>query len=213
MFYGCSSLTTAPELPATTLANNCYQNMFYGTNVLPDCSNIDFTSETVVQSGGLQGLFAGTKVTDEDLKDILPINPETNHYYLPVMNLARDCYQSMFSGCSSLTTAPELPATTLANSCYREMFYGCSSLTTAPELPATTLAKECYYQMFSHCRKLNYIKANFIEYSNGNGEFTNWVIDVSNTGTFVMNPNATYKPDEIRGTSAIPTNWTVVTNE
>ena len=28
MFYGCSSLTTAPELPATTLADNCYENMF-----------------------------------------------------------------------------------------------------------------------------------------------------------------------------------------
>ena len=30
MFYGCTSLTTAPSLPATTLANNCYNSMFYG---------------------------------------------------------------------------------------------------------------------------------------------------------------------------------------
>lgn len=29
MFYGCTSLTTAPSLPATTLANNCYNSMFY----------------------------------------------------------------------------------------------------------------------------------------------------------------------------------------
>jgi hypothetical protein len=86
--------------------------MFRGTKVLPDCSNIDFTSETVVQSGGLRGLFTGTKVTDEDLFNILPINPETNHYYLPVMNLGNYCYSNMFYGCSSLTTAPELPATT-----------------------------------------------------------------------------------------------------
>ena len=28
MFYGCTSLTTAPELPATTLATNCYYYMF-----------------------------------------------------------------------------------------------------------------------------------------------------------------------------------------
>ena len=28
MFYGCTSLTTAPELPATTLAYNCYEYMF-----------------------------------------------------------------------------------------------------------------------------------------------------------------------------------------
>lgn len=28
MFKGCTSLTTAPELPATTLASSCYSNMF-----------------------------------------------------------------------------------------------------------------------------------------------------------------------------------------
>ena len=29
MFYSCTSLTTAPELPATTLTNACYAYMFY----------------------------------------------------------------------------------------------------------------------------------------------------------------------------------------
>lgn len=30
MFYNCTSLTTAPALPATTLANFCYAYMFNG---------------------------------------------------------------------------------------------------------------------------------------------------------------------------------------
>jgi len=30
MFNQCVKLTSAPELPATTLANSCYSNMFYG---------------------------------------------------------------------------------------------------------------------------------------------------------------------------------------
>lgn len=30
MFYGCTSLTAAPSLPATTLASHCYYAMFYG---------------------------------------------------------------------------------------------------------------------------------------------------------------------------------------
>ena len=34
MFKNCSSLTTAPELPATTLTANCYNSMFY------NCSNL-----------------------------------------------------------------------------------------------------------------------------------------------------------------------------
>ena len=34
MFNGCTSLTTAPVLPATTLANSCYYSMFYGCTSL-----------------------------------------------------------------------------------------------------------------------------------------------------------------------------------
>ena len=34
MFEGCSSLTTAPDLPATALANSCYRGMFYGCSSL-----------------------------------------------------------------------------------------------------------------------------------------------------------------------------------
>ena len=58
--------------------------------------------------------------------------------------LAGSCYDSMFSGCSSLTSAPALPATTLAYGCYYYMFGNCTSLTQAPDLPATTLADNCY---------------------------------------------------------------------
>lgn len=153
MFYNCTRLTTAPALPATTLADNCYNYMFYGTNVLPDCSNINFSSESVVSSGGLNGLFAGTKVTDADLERILPKN-SNGKYYLPATELTYNCYYEMFRGCTSLITAPELPATTLKESCYRNMFSGCTSLTTPPELPATTLAIYCYEYMFSYCSSL-----------------------------------------------------------
>ena len=153
MFYDCTSLTTSPELPATTLAGNCYAYMFSGTNVLPDCSNIDFTSNSVVSSGGLISLFAGTKVTDSDLDRLLPKNTN-GKYYLPATTLAVSCYSYMFQNCRSLTTAPELPATTLTNYCYSYMFQGCTSLTTAPELPATTLASNCYNYMFQNCTAL-----------------------------------------------------------
>ena len=68
--------------------------------------------------------------------------------------LAKYCYYYMFSGCTGLTSAPELPATTLANSCYHFMFNGCTGLTSAPELPATTLASHCYRNMFQNCTGL-----------------------------------------------------------
>ena len=34
MFRSCQSLKTAPELPTTTLAKYCYENMFYGCTSL-----------------------------------------------------------------------------------------------------------------------------------------------------------------------------------
>ena len=73
---------------------------------------------------------------------------------LPATILANYCYNNMFYGCKSLTTAPELPATTLANYCYYYMFNGCTSLTTAPALPATTLTSYCYQYMFQYCTNL-----------------------------------------------------------
>ena len=74
--------------------------------------------------------------------------------FLLATTLAERCYYNMFSGCTSLTSAPALPATTLAPFCYCEMFEGCTSLTTPPTLPATTLAKGCYSIMFMNCTAL-----------------------------------------------------------
>lgn len=34
MFYGCTSLTAAPDLPATVLKTSCYEYMFYSCNAL-----------------------------------------------------------------------------------------------------------------------------------------------------------------------------------
>jgi len=39
MFYGCTNLTTAPELPAIALAEYCYNYMFYG------CTNLTTAPE------------------------------------------------------------------------------------------------------------------------------------------------------------------------
>ena len=113
MFEGCTSLKTAPKLPATTLADDCYFRMFLGCTALE-------TAPT-----------------------------------LSAKNLKTYCYSYMFAGCTSLKTAPELRATQLFSGCYQGMFQGCKSLESAPELPATTLAIQCYAYMFQNCEKLS----------------------------------------------------------
>ena len=123
---------------------------------------------------------------------------------LPATTLVQYCYSQMFYGCTSLTTAPELPATKLATYCYTKMFQGCTSLTTAPELPATKLVESCYFAMFRVCSNLNYVKAMFTDISAQNC-LTNWLINVSSTGTFVKNSAATWTNEQ----AEIPSGWTV----
>ena len=103
----------------------------------------NFVGQTIVVSEySFAYLFSASKVKN------------ANNLKLPATTFENNCYKSMFSGCTSLTTAPELPATTLVNGCYDSMFSGCTSLTTAPELPATTLKIQCYFNMFSGCTSL-----------------------------------------------------------
>ena len=190
LFSGCTSLTTAPELPATTLADYCYNSMFSGCTSLVNAPELPATT---LATHCYNSMFSGcTSLTTA---------PE-----LPATTLADYCYNSMFSGCTSLVNAPELPATVLRSSCYFGMFNGCTSLTTAPELPATTIGYSSYEKMFLNCTSLNYIKAMFTKYQ----EYTkNWVSGVSSTGTFVMNAAAEWDPEDYRGINGIPAGWTV----
>ena len=79
---------------------------------------------------------------------------DASNLKLPANELSDFCYDQMFRGCTSLTSAPDLPATTLAEGCYQGMFKGCINLSKAPELPATYLGRMCYNQMFSECTSL-----------------------------------------------------------
>ena len=138
MFYNCTSLTTAPKLPTTTLANNCYDSMFSGCTSLTTAPKLPATT---LASRCYQFMFSRcSKLT------VAPV--------LPATTLKNYCYDDMFQKCTSLTTAPELPATTLAEGCYQSMFNGCTGLTTVPELPATTLKNYCYCNMFQNCTGL-----------------------------------------------------------
>ena len=112
MFQGCTSLTQAPDLPATTLANYCYQDMFSSCTSLTQAPALPATT---LADWCYFGMFYNcTSLTQAPA--------------LPATALVFFCYGSMFNGCTSLTQVPALPATTLANYCYFQMFQGCTSL-------------------------------------------------------------------------------------
>lgn len=150
MFRNCVSLTTAPELPATTLSPYCYRAMFAGCSSLATPPKLPATK---LAEGCYIEMFAGeggTGIISPNYKASgLTVAPS-----LPATTLAPACYLSMFAGCVNLTVAPDLPATKMTESCYEGMFMGCNGLTKAPSLPATTLASGCYRGMFYCCTSL-----------------------------------------------------------
>ena len=112
MFYGCTSLVSAPELPATTLADDCYKQMF------ESCTSLTAAPElpaTTLSSSCYSHMFSNCISL-------------TGAPALPATTLASNCYERMFGECWKLTTAPELPATKLAYYCYQLMFAGCKNL-------------------------------------------------------------------------------------
>ena len=88
LFIDCTVLTSAPELPATTLAKNCYDSMFSGCTsltdapVLPATKLADFCYSTMFY--GCTSLTSAPKLSAE--------------------KLANNCYTYMFSNCNSLST-------------------------------------------------------------------------------------------------------------
>ena len=175
MFMGCTGLTQAPELPATTLAQSCYGYMFY------DCASLTQAPElpaTTMASYGYPGMVSCCTVLIHAPQIPATTVADYCFYYmfrhcesltqapeLPATTMASYCYQGMFSSCTSLTQAPELPATTIARSCYQSMFYDCASLTQIPELPATTMEVQCYVTMFGGCTSLKLSETKTEEYT------------------------------------------------
>ncbi|MBR6112655.1 MAG: leucine-rich repeat protein, partial [Paludibacteraceae bacterium] len=87
LFKGCTSLTQAPELPATTLANYCYQYMFEGCTSLTQAPELPATTlADYCYSYMFEGCTSLTQASE-----------------LPATTLANYCYQYMFEGCTSLT--------------------------------------------------------------------------------------------------------------
>ena len=193
LFYGCTALTSAPDLPATTLANECYYGMFIDCTSLASAPELKAT--TLADKCYNRMFFNCTSLTSAPELKATTLAPECCYdmFYgctslasapnLPATKLAKSCYWQMFYGCTSLTSAPELKATTLATECYYKMFNGCTSLTSAPELKATTLAPNCYSGMFRDCTKLSTVTMLTPSDQITNRRCYNWLYNAGTDGT------------------------------
>ena len=103
LFKYCAALTSAPELPATTLSNFCYDCMFYGCTSLTAAPEL---KATTLAYSCYHGMFYGcTSLTSA---------PE-----LKATTLAGYCYNGMFQGCTKLSTVTMLaPSNQISEKAY-----------------------------------------------------------------------------------------------
>ena len=106
-FYGCTGLTTAPEIPSSVI---------YMNETFADCARLTTAPEIPNSVKEMDSTFiwcTGLTTAPEIPNSVTRMN-------------------NTFSGCTGLTTAPEIPnSVTRMNS----TFSGCTGLTTAPEIP------------------------------------------------------------------------------
>lgn len=112
MFGGCTNLITAPSLPATTVANLAYAQMFYNCKKLTTTPDLPATT---ISKYSYQAMF-------------MYCTSLTSAPSLLATTLGRNCYYMMFRGCANLTTVPSLPALNLSTLCYSMMFYDCAKI-------------------------------------------------------------------------------------
>ena len=168
LFYQCASLTTPPDLPATTLKPACYRNLFR------DCINLTVAPELpalTVRGIAYLAMFDGCSSLT-----VAPALPGTSVSSRSYQQMFRNCtslvtppstinatsfgYYTcafMFNGCTALTSVPTFTVSDITSTyAFAKMFLDCSSITDVSNisLASTTLTNYCYSEMFENCISL-----------------------------------------------------------
>lgn len=170
MFENCTSLSSAPVMPRiTNLTNYGYFAMFQGCTSLS--STPDMSTITSMGTAGCGAMFKNCN----HLTTIINLPPPGGNYCFQSMfegctalssvpqidNLYKSgsnyVCDAMFKGCTSLTQSPFQKLTGVNNATYtfRSMFEGCTSLSAAPVLPALGVTSYSYQAMFKGCTSLS----------------------------------------------------------
>jgi len=205
LFKSAGSLMSISNLrlPATSIPNYAYQNMFSGNTSINDM--IPEIPATYIGYYGCAGMFQACTSLDAvpDLSTVTRVNGYafanmfSNCSALTVLpdfhNVAQIDYWApwryTFSGCTSLVDArwnvngtrllPDHLTVTSGGSAYEQMFQGCTALRYAPELTDKNPHAGEFNNMFNGCTNSRFTDI----YTHGSSLGTNYYVDiVKNTG-------------------------------
>lgn len=191
MYYNDANIISCEnlKLPATTLVDYCYEEMFYNSALTTPPKTIGATN---IGNTSCDSMFRGTKINKTSAMSV---------NYVGSVGLSRMYYGTKVTDASNITIA----AVNGTNAC-AWMFVACDYLTTGPLLLAETPSSYCYQSMFGS-RVLNYLKCllktNIV---NGNNCLNQWMSN-SASGIFVKHIDATWTTT---GRSGVPSGYTII---
>lgn len=150
LFWGQTALydISGLELPAASLTNCCYMDMFSG------CSNIVYGISELpamtIPVGAYRNMFRMCKK--------LSTPPPT----LPATSLSNCAYTNMFYDCWELPSAVDLPATVVPAWAYASMYRECHAITSAPIMSATSFSNNAMQGTFNGCLNLASVPVDYL---------------------------------------------------
>ena len=184
-------------------------------------ANIFSVSGGYLIQGNLMSLYLGDgfyEVRDIDFPVSLSFQNDTNltsNSTIINLNSTKEAFgNSMFSGCTSLTSAPMICIKHAGNNALKNMYAGCTNLGGFSDMVISTCGDNFAENMFSGCTSLSKFKCLVLNnpYSgSSNPPFNNAFVDAGTlaqtTPTFIKNTNATWI------NSIIPQGWNVQTEK
>jgi len=162
-----TSITKAPELPATSLGQQCYAYMFNNcTSLITGPSDLPATS-----AGRKCYYYMFQKCTS------LQTAPASINLSSGMSSTGHNC-EGMFRNCWVLTTSPVINMPTLERYSCEEMFYGCERLNYVTCLATTVKSSSCDDWLSGVSSTGTFVKAaSMTSWSSGvDGIPTNWTV-------------------------------------
>ena len=199
MFGGCTSLTSAPALPATTMTSEAYNRMFNGCSsleTLPEISGSEISTRMFYNCIGMSDVTVPNTITTigtEAFYNALNINYTGSATGSPwgaksVNGYAEDGFvytdstKTTLVACSSAVTSAVIPntVTTISNNA----FNGCTNLTSVTIPSSVTSIGN---SAFSGCTKLNTVTVPDTVTTIGSNAFYN-VLNITYNGSATGSP-------------------------
>lgn len=223
LFYGCLYLEVAPRILINPSSESVAAYMFYECTRLKDASSVQFIGSSYGIRACYSMFYRCNKLNDLPAMSIIT---EASEYCCSYMftgcyslldassiqincnSIATHAFEVMFQDCMSLVTSPSrIDAISVRDRGLAGMFYNCTKLVAGSDVlldSCTVVEGNALSELFYGCTRLNHIRAIFPVQNSA--AVYNWVLGVSETGTFVTKENLSWQS----GNSGIPSGWTRV---